>query len=221
MSFSLKGDALPLPPVPHARPPAAAHLIFHPSTAVLWRQAALAAAVAAVAGERVLSPGDAADVLLPHVLAAVTKNQPDEVCAPSKPSLHARHGGDALYSGTDKTAQRCRQAACCSTAARPPCDGQEWMCGWQSNCSCTDAHRERREPKSAQARAGTSRHDAGQAWRAQLMDAWVRALAALAPQLERAVVKARIVPLALSKAQAHETSVQARRHPDAHARLRM
>ena len=45
---------------------------------------------------------------------------------------------------------------------------------------------------------------------AQLMDAWVRALAALAPQLERGVVKARIVPLALSKAQAHETSVQAR-----------
>ncbi len=41
------------------------------------------------------------------------------------------------------------------------------------------------------------------------MDAWVRALVALAPQLERPVVKARIVPLALSKAQAHETSVQA------------
>ena len=51
---------------------------------------------------------------------------------------------------------------------------------------------------------------AGLPWRAQLMDAWVRALAALAPQLERGVVKARIVPLALSKAQAHETSVQAR-----------
>lgn len=42
------------------------------------------------------------------------------------------------------------------------------------------------------------------------MDAWVHALVALAPQLERPVVKARIVPLALSKAQAHETSVQAR-----------
>ena len=41
------------------------------------------------------------------------------------------------------------------------------------------------------------------------MDAWVRALVALAPQLERPVVKARVVPLALSKAQAHETSVQA------------
>lgn len=40
------------------------------------------------------------------------------------------------------------------------------------------------------------------------MDAWVRALVALAPQLERPVVAARIVPLALSKAQAHETSVQ-------------
>ncbi len=51
------------------------------------------------------------------------------------------------------------------------------------------------------------------------MDAWVRALAALAPQLERAVVKARIVPLALSKAQAHETSVQARICPDTPARL--
>lgn len=47
------------------------------------------------------------------------------------------------------------------------------------------------------------------------MDAWVRALAALAPQLERGVVKARIVPLALSKAQAHETSVQARQLPSA------
>ena len=41
------------------------------------------------------------------------------------------------------------------------------------------------------------------------MDAWVRALVALAPQLERPVVRARVVPLALSKAQAHETSVQA------------
>lgn len=54
-------------------------------------------------------------------------------------------------------------------------------------------------------------------WLAQLMDAWVRALAALGPQLERGVVKARIVPLALSKAQAHETSVQARQPPRARA----
>ncbi len=42
------------------------------------------------------------------------------------------------------------------------------------------------------------------------MDAWVRALVALAPQLERGVVERHVVPLALSKAQAHETSVQAR-----------
>ena len=42
-------------------------------------QAALAAALAAVATERRLSAGDAAEVLLPHVLAAITRPQPDEV----------------------------------------------------------------------------------------------------------------------------------------------
>jgi len=42
-------------------------------------QAARAAALAAVATERRLSAGDAAEVLLPHVLAAITRPQPDEV----------------------------------------------------------------------------------------------------------------------------------------------
>lgn len=47
-------------------------------------QAALAAAVAAVASERHLSASDAADVLLPHVLAAISRPQSDEV-APCLP----------------------------------------------------------------------------------------------------------------------------------------
>jgi hypothetical protein len=150
-------------------------------------QAALAAALAAVATERILSAGDAAEVLLPHVLAAITRPQPDEVTHLRR--VPKRVPGVVL-TATSSAPRRCT-----------------WSCGslWAASRRPHALLCRMRGPAAAR----TRRPHPGCA-PPQLMDAWVRALVALAPQLERGVIERHVVPLALSKAQAHETSVQAR-----------